>query len=85
MRHDRTEKTCKVPKIPLLPREILEIAERGEILISGVLGIEGYSPEQIRIRTAKGFLCICGKKLTLCWAGEKRLYLRGKIEGISFL
>ncbi len=85
LRRDRTEKNGRPPKIPLLPRETLEIVERGEMLISGVLGIEGYSPENIRIRTAKGFLCICGKALTLCWAGEKRLLLKGKIEGVSFL
>ncbi len=75
---------CRPPKPALLPKETLEIMERGEMMVSGVSGIMGYSPYEIKLRTAKGFLCISGNALTLCWAGEKRLLLRGKITEISF-
>ena len=85
MRANRKKKRCEIPKTPLLPKEILEIVERTEILISGVRGICDYSPCLVRIRTAKGSLEISGTALTLCWAGEKRLLLKGHPEKISFL
>ncbi len=85
LKKNRCEKNGRPPKTPLLPKEILEIVERGEILISGVSGIEEYSPFSVRIRTARGILAVSGKALSLCWAGEKRLLLKGKLEGICFL
>ncbi len=80
-----TKRQNAPPRVPILRKEILELAERGELLISGVLGIEGYSPCHVRIRTARGIICISGQCIGLCWAGEKRLMLRGKIENIGFL
>ncbi len=85
MRSNRKPKACRPPAIPMIPKEILEIVERGQILISGVSGIDDYCPCRIRIKTAKGILEISGSALTLCWAGEKRLLLRGKLETVSFL
>lgn len=85
MRSNRKPKSCKPPRIPIMPKEILEIVERGQILISGVKGIDDYCPCAVRIRTAKGILEISGTMLTLCWAGEKRLLLKGNLEQICFL
>ena len=72
------------PRVPPIPRETLEIAERRELLICGVNGIGEYSRETIRILTAKGEIAVVGEKLTLCWAGERRLMLRGEIGQIVF-
>ena len=71
-------------KSPILPRETLEIAERRELLITGVLGIEDYHTEKVRIKTTKGIIEICGSSVLLCWAGEKRLMLRGHFEVLRF-
>ena len=71
-------------KPTILPRETLEIAERRELLINGVLGIEDYHTEKVRIKTTKGIVEICGSSVLLCWAGEKRLLLRGRFETVRF-
>ena len=74
----------KAPKASILPKETLEIAERKELLISGVLGIEDYHTEKVRIKTTKGIVEACGRSLSLAWAGEKRLLLRGYLENLRF-
>ena len=76
--------TAPAPKAPIIPRETLEIAERRELLISGVFGIEDYHTENVRIKTAKGIVEIGGHSLVLAWAGDKRLLLRGYLECIKF-
>ncbi len=68
---------------PLLPKETVEIAARRELLVGGVCGIADYSPERIGIRTGEGILAVCGNHLTMCWAGEKRLMLRGQILSVT--
>ena len=73
-----------VPRAPIIPKETLEIAERRELLISGVFGIEDYHTEKVRIKTAKGIVEVCGHSLTLAWAGDKRLLLRGYLECLKF-
>lgn len=73
------------PHVPVMPRETMEIAERRELLICGVEGIEEYGNEAVCVKTAKGAVRILGTSLVLCWAGEKKLMLRGEIESISFL
>ena len=72
------------PKAPVLPRETVEIAERKEILLSGVIGIEDYHTEKVRIKTVRGIAELCGNAISLCWAGEKRLLLRGNFEVLHF-
>ena len=69
---------------PPIPRETLEICDRRELLIAGVLGILEYSEQRVCIRTTGGAVTVCGNALTLCWAGEKRLLLRGDMEAITF-
>ncbi len=85
MRNSKRQKACRPPRIPIVPKEILEIVERGQILVSGVTGIDDYCPCLVRIKTAKGILAVTGTALTLCWAGEKRLLLKGRLETVSFL
>ncbi len=72
------------PKAPILPRETLEIAERREILLAGVLGIDDYHTEKVRVKTTLGIVEAYGSSVSLCWAGEKRLLLRGHFEGLRF-
>lgn len=72
------------PKAPVLPHETIEIAERKEILLTGVLGIEDYHMEKVRIKTVKGFVELQGNSISLCWAGEKRLLLRGNFQTLHF-
>jgi hypothetical protein len=74
----------RVPQAPVLPNETIEIAERRELLISGVLGIEDYHTEKVRIKTSKGIVEAYGASVSLCWAGEHRLLLRGYFEGLRF-
>lgn len=73
-----------IPQAPILPKETLEIAERRELLIAGVIGIEDYHTEKVRIKTTLGIVEAYGSSVSLCWAGEKRLLLRGKFEGLKF-
>jgi hypothetical protein len=75
---------ASAPKAAILPKETLEIAERKELLISGVLGIEDYHTEKVRIKTAQGIVEAYGTGISLCWSGERRLLLRGYLEGIRF-
>ena len=72
------------PKAPILPKETLEIAERREILLAGVLGIDDYHTEKVRVKTTLGIVEAYGSSVSLCWAGEKRLLLRGHFEGLKF-
>ena len=80
----RNRRTCPPPHAPIFPKETLEIAERKELLIAGVTGIEDYHTEKARIRTSKGIVEICGDTITLCWSGEKRLLLRGNFKELHF-
>ena len=80
----RTQRQNTPPKAPLLPKESLEILERRELLLTGVLGIEDYHTEKVRVKTCKGITEVCGSAIALCWAGEKRLLLRGNFETIHF-
>lgn len=73
-----------IPKSSLFPQETIEISNRHELLLCGVLGIEEYRTESVRIKTEKGAVSVCGATLSLCWAGEKRLLLRGRIESLNF-
>lgn len=84
MRKRKKRNQKNTPHVPLIPRETLEIAERCELLISGVSGIDEYSRESIGIRTKKGIVRICGDGLVMCWAGDKKLMLRGEIVSIQF-
>ena len=72
------------PKAPILPRETVEIAERKEILLSGVIGIEDYHTEKVRVKTVCGVTDLWGNAISLCWAGEKRLLLRGNFQALHF-
>ena len=72
------------PKAPILPKETLEIAERREILLAGVLGIDDYHTEKVRVKTTLGIVEAYGSSVSLCWAGDKRLLLRGHFEGLRF-
>ena len=78
----RKNRSC--PPAPILPRETLEIAERSELLLTGITGIEEYHTECVRLKTCKGIVEVSGTMLTLCWAGEKRLLLRGELLTIRF-
>lgn len=77
-------KAERPPRVPLLPHETIEIAERCEMLVTGVLGIDEYSRERIRVKTGEGCLQVAGRGLIMCWAGEKKLMFRGIIETIIF-
>lgn len=78
----RRKRNC--PPAPILPKETLEIAERRELLLTGVTGIEDYHTEKVRLKTCKGIVEVTGIQLTLCWAGEKRLMLCGELETVRF-
>lgn len=84
MRREHTKNSPKTPRAPILPPETLEVAARKEMLIDGVLGIAAYSAERICIRTKCGLVEVQGQALVLCWSGEHRLLLRGRIENIAF-
>ena len=80
----KTPSSAHAPKPSPISRETLEISNRCELLLCGVLGIEEYHTDQVRLRTDRGIVEICGSALTLCWAGEKRLLLRGRFECLRF-
>lgn len=77
-------KPSQPPRVPVIPRETIEIAERCEMLVTGVLGIDEYSRETIRVKTKEGCIQVIGKGLIMCWAGEKKLMFRGAIDTVHF-
>lgn len=79
-----SQRTPPAPHSPILPKETIEIAQRRELLIAGVLGIEDYHTENVRIKTAEGIVEVYGSSVSLCWSGEKRLLLRGYFDGVRF-
>lgn len=81
----KKEKKLPPPRPALLPKETAEIAERCELLLGGVIGIDEYSDTCVRVKTEKGRLEVAGTSLLMCWAGEKKLMLRGRLLSISFL
>ena len=83
LRAERKQRSAAPRRSPI-PRETAEIVDRGEMMICGVTGIDEYCPCYIRIRTTRGAIGISGCALTLCWAGEKRLLLRGLLTQIEF-
>ena len=72
------------PRAPVIPRETIEIAERCEMLVTGVLGIDEYSQQSIRVKTKQGLIQVTGRGLIMCWAGEKKLMFRGAIDTVRF-
>ena len=80
----RKRNLCLAPRAPMLPKETLELAERRELLITGVSGIEDYHTEKVRVKTCRGIVEALGTALSLCWAGEKRLLLRGNFTELRF-
>ncbi len=74
----------RAPAAPLLPKETLEIVDRRELLLAGVLGISDYNTEKVCVKTTKGIVEVEGSAISLCWAGEKRLLLRGCFASVRF-
>lgn len=62
----------------------IEIFEQSRLLISGCVGVTHFSKERIGIRTTSVPVLICGSGLTLCWSGDERLMIRGKIASIEY-
>ena len=60
----------------------VEISGRGEVLISGCTGILRFSEDEIGVRTESSPVAVRGAKLTLCWAGEGRLMIKGRIDAV---
>lgn len=73
-----------IPKSSPIPNETIEILNRRELLISGVLGIDEYQTEKVCVKTEKGIVAVCGCTLSLCWAGDKRLLLKGSLKDLHF-
>lgn len=70
-------------KIVRLPLSV-EISDRGEVLVSGCTGILRFSEDEIVMRTERSPVAVKGAKLTLCWAGEGRLLIKGRIDAVLF-
>lgn len=62
----------------------VEISGRGEVLISGCTGILRFSEDEIGVRTESSPVAVRGAKLTLCWAGEGRLMIKGRVDAVQF-
>lgn len=81
----RKEKRGAPPRPAVLPKETVEIAERREVLLSGVSGIDEYSDTLVRVKTKRGTVEAEGTGLIMCWAGEQKLMLRGGLSVLRFL
>ena len=58
-------KQVQPPRAPVIPRETIEIAERCEMLVTGVLGIDEYSQQSIRVKTKQGLIQVTGRGLIM--------------------
>lgn len=69
--------------IARLPLSV-EISGRSEVLISGCAGITRFSENEIGVRTEGAPVSVKGESLSLCWAGEGRLMIKGRVDAVVF-
>lgn len=75
----------KEKKRALITQELnIEISGGRAVLISGCGGIIGFSDTEIGLSTVSRPVWITGEKLTLSWAGEGRLMIKGEIASVGF-
>lgn len=68
---------------PLSPLAV-EILGRRELLISGCTGILHFSEEKIGVRTKSSSVWVSGASLTLCWAGDGKLMIKGRLDSVEY-
>lgn len=56
-----------------------------KMFVSGVIGIGGYSAEEILLRSHACRLRLWGKRLKICVYENNTVEVRGRLEGIEFI
>lgn len=67
-----------------LSKTTVEIFEQSRLMISGCIGVTHFSSEEIVILTKSAHVSIFGEGLTLCWAGDGRLMIKGTISCVRY-
>jgi len=62
----------------------VEILGTCEMLVSGCAGIIHFSAEKIGVRTSGPSVWVSGDELTLCWAGDGKLMIKGRICAVEY-
>ena len=62
----------------------VEISGNEEALISGCTGILCFSKNKLAVRAKNVSVSTEGSGLTLSWAGDGRVMIRGKISSVGF-
>ena len=74
----------EVPGEVSAPVPVFLMRGRYELEITGARGIRDYGQEKIVLRVGKGLCVVTGRELELTDFREAVLYVRGKIDCISF-
>ncbi len=74
----------EVPGEVSAPIPVFLMRGRYELEITGARGIREYGQERIVLRMGKGLCVVTGKELELTDFQEAVLYVRGKIDRLSF-
>lgn len=61
-----------------------EIVGTREMLLCGCTGIIHFSCERMGIRARTVSVWVSGEGLSLCWAGDGKLMIRGKISLVEY-
>ena len=62
----------------------VEISNGRAVLISGCAGIVGFSETEIGVSTCGRPVTVRGERLSLSWAGEGRLMIKGDVVSVEF-
>ncbi len=68
---------------PISPMSV-EILGTRELLISGCTGIIHFSKEKIGVHTKGPSVWVSGDDLTLCWAGDGKLMIKGRVCAVEY-
>ena len=67
-----------------VPPVSAEILGTREILVSGCTGIIHFSDDNIGVRTSGPSVWVSGDGLSLCWAGDGKLMIKGVIRAVEY-
>lgn len=74
-----------LPGEPLPGQPVAELAGTQRVLIERHKGVTQYSPEQICIRMAYGFLMVQGCGLELVRMTREQLVISGRVDGLRVI
>ncbi|MBE7035919.1 MAG: sporulation protein YqfC [Ruminococcaceae bacterium] len=85
---NRTHQLAGLLDIPLdmvadVPRFIMN--DNKELTIENYKYIEGYEPEEIRLRSKHHRITVSGKELQIIAITDEEIFIRGTVSGLSII